>query len=261
MNNRHQTSPFLPLWCVLFLLLGSCSSSNDKKQPADTAQPDTTTSNCNCKTHDDCSQGFCKGGTCQLPLKNDECWVDDGVCSEGGSTCVGVNICACDTPCALGTQPGTCVYKAPGWETTLRLTNDSDAPIYVQTSNNKGIPTWHEVYLEAESPLQIHDNCAVKNCDNLLDTGSCANIAPTTQKLAPGESIKWVWPGGHWGTAVGPNGTCEYGGSGYTSGSAVDTRTRFCWGDTQEKNLVTKPTCINVPFIDGADADVSHSVK
>ena len=272
-RQRFRINNLVLLCAALCLCLAKCGTGEgggvDNNGSLDATTADTTQSdtapiapgptNCDCTDNTDCTDGFCKGGQCQPPLENNECWGNDGICHEMGHHCVGGYTCSCESQCALETQPGTCVYSAPIYEVLLTLTNGSDSTIFVQTINGLGSPDWHEVYIGSNEALRLHETCDVANCDDPFDSGSCGSVTPSTQQLASGESIEWIWPSNVWSHAVGPNGVCEYGGAGYVSGGQATAR--FCWGESETNGFVHDPTCVDVPFLDLDAMAVSHTVE
>lgn len=120
--------------------------------------------------------------------------------------------------------------------------------IYVQTSNQAGVPTWYGLFDSNRNPVVIHDSCAACNCPE-TSCGVCGAALPTVQELRPSQEITTTWTATRWEDSSYRGQPCEW----EVELAAGDSYfMQFCWthdAPDAEGNLpIANMSCTQVPF-------------
>jgi hypothetical protein len=120
--------------------------------------------------------------------------------------------------------------------------------IYVQTSNQAGVPTWYGLFDANRNPVVIHDSCAECNCPE-TSCGVCGAALPTVQELRPSQEITATWTATRWEDSSYRGQACEWEVE-LTAGDSYFMQ--FCWtreAPDAEGNLpIANMSCTQVPF-------------
>lgn len=120
--------------------------------------------------------------------------------------------------------------------------------IYVQTSNQAGIPTWYGLFDSNRNPVVIHDSCAACNCPE-TNCGVCGAAIPTVQELRPSQEITATWSATRWEDSSYRGQACEWEVE-LTPGDSYFMQ--FCWthdAPDADGNLpIANMSCTQVPF-------------
>lgn len=120
--------------------------------------------------------------------------------------------------------------------------------IYVQTSNQAGVPTWYGLFDSNRNPVVIQDSCAACNCPE-VSCGVCGAAIPTVQELRPSQEITTTWTATRWEDSSYRGQACEWEVE-LTTGDSYFMQ--FCWthdAPNAEGNLpIANMSCTQVPF-------------
>lgn len=120
--------------------------------------------------------------------------------------------------------------------------------IYVQTSNQAGIPTWYGLFDSNRNPVVIHEDCSACNCPE-VSCPSCGAAIPTVQELRPSQEITATWTATRWEDSSYRGQACEWEVE-LNTGDAYYMQ--FCWthdAPGPDGNLpIANMSCTQVPF-------------
>lgn len=120
--------------------------------------------------------------------------------------------------------------------------------IYVQTSNQAGVPTWYGLFDSNRNPVVIQDSCAACNCPE-VSCGVCGAAIPTVQELRPSQEITTTWTATRWEDSSYRGQACEWEVE-LTTGDSYYMQ--FCWthdAPDADGNLpIANMSCTQVPF-------------
>ncbi len=120
--------------------------------------------------------------------------------------------------------------------------------IYVQTSNQAGVPTWYGLFDSNRNPVVIQDSCAACNCPE-VSCGVCGAAIPTVQELRPSQEITTTWTATRWEDSSYRGQACEWEVE-LTTGDSYFMQ--FCWthdAPDADGNLpIANMSCTQVPF-------------
>jgi hypothetical protein len=151
--------------------------------------------------------------------------------------------------------------------TTIELHNERSSEIYVQQIDQcyPTPPGWLEMF-QNQKPVTPATSCTTCSCSQIEQNGSCAvcNLAcaaPTTQKVAPGGSVGWKWPGHTYEQETVDGMSCQR----QTTPSVGETfQVELCWGPSAGMRnggeYVNYPICETKTLTYGQQNTLVHRV-